>query len=130
MRLTPEANQFVDSLAPFDAHPLQPVLWNEFSRITLVSKCRRERATMDVNLRYWAGGSHISLGGLVVAEAKQENMDRDSGLIAQMRALGVHPTPFSKYCVGMVMLYPSVKHNRFKPVLRQVENIMRGNHNE
>ena len=127
-QLTPEANQFVDSLAPFGTRPLQPTLWNDFSRITLVSKCRPERVTFDVHLRCWAGDSRVSLAGMVVVEVKQESVGRDSELIAQMRALRIRPTPFSKYCIGTVMLHPGVKHNRFKPVLRQVDNIMRGNH--
>jgi hypothetical protein len=127
-QLTPEANQFVESLAPLHAHPLRPTLWTEFSRITLVSRCRHERVTFDVNLGYRAGDSHVSLAGVVVAEIKQESVSRGSELMATMRALGIHPTPFSKYCTGMAMLYPGVKHNRFKPVLRQVDNFMRGHY--
>jgi len=126
--LTPEASQFVESLTPACVHPLQPVLWNEFSRITLVSKRRAERATLDVNVRYRAGDSRAVLSGVVVAEIKQESVNRDSELVFQMRALSLHPTSLSKYCIGMAMLYPGVKHNLFKPVLREIENVMRGNH--
>jgi hypothetical protein len=128
--LTPEANQFVNALTSLDGRSLQPALWSEFSRITLVSKHRQEKLTFDVNLRFRSSDSHASLGGVVVAELKQDKMSRDSELIARIQALGIRPTPFSKYCVGVAMLYPGVKHNQFKPVLRKVEDIMRGDGDE
>lgn len=127
-RLTPEAGRFVDRLTPLDVETLQPRLWTEFSRITLVSQRRPERVTLDLELRYRASGASIALPAVIVAEVKQESIDRESGLVAQMRALGIHPTPLSKYCIGTALLRPDVKHNRFKPVLRQMDRIMRGGH--
>jgi hypothetical protein len=124
--LTPEASQFVDEMTPCGAHALEGKLWCEFSRITLVSKNSLERASFDVDLSYRLGDSFAWLGGVIVAEVKQENLDRDSALMRQMRTLGIHPVPFSKYCIGMAMLNPGIKHNRFKPILSQVEHIMRG----
>jgi hypothetical protein len=41
-----------------------------------------------------------------------------------MRALGVRPTGFSKYCVGLLLTQPEIKHNRFKPQLRQLRQLM------
>lgn len=125
-QLTPEAMQFVREHVPRDARSLQAALWNEFMRITLVNKHHPERVTFDLDMRLWADVGVLSLGGVVIAEAKQESLDRDSPLMARMRALGVHPTRFSKYCIGTAMLHPQVKHNRFKPVLRLVYQVMRG----
>ena len=125
-RLTPEASRFVQSLAPSGGRPLLPTLWNEFSRITLVSERRPERVTIDVNLRFKGGGGSVALAGVVIAEVKQEERGSKSGMSAAMRAMAVHAMAFSKYCIGAAMLYPEVKHNRFKPVLRAVDQIMRG----
>jgi hypothetical protein len=127
-RLTPEADQFVDSVAPSSTRPLLPMLWNEFSRITLVSRCGPERVTLDLDLRFRTSGANSSLDKVAIVEVKQKSVDRTSQLIRQMRALGIRPTAFSKYCVGTAMLYPEVKHNRFLPVLRLVDQVMRGDH--
>ncbi len=126
-RLTPSAHRFVHQMVPTVSDPLRPVLWNEFSRITLVNKSVPERVTFDLGLRYPAGARFASLDRLVIAEVKQQaRVDRHSTVIAQMRALGIRRTPFSKYCVGIVMQYPGMKHNRLKPVLRHVNAILRG----
>ncbi len=125
-RITSEAGRFVDGRVP-SAPYLGPVLGNAFLRITLVGRQCAERATIDLDLRFQAGDLHLSLTGVAVVEIKQERADRTSPLVARMRALGIRPTAFSKYCIGVALLYSGVRHNRFKPVLNRVEQIMRGN---
>jgi hypothetical protein len=125
-RLTPEARAWVDRQAPVDPTCLEPTLWTEYSRLTLVRRDRPERATFDVGLHCDAGDDELVLDGLAVAEVKQAGPSRDSPLMRQLRELGIRPTPFSKYCVGIAHLYPELKHNRFKPILRHVDAIMRG----
>ncbi len=127
-QITPEAGQFVDDVAPYGARPLRATLWNEFSRITLVSKARPERVTLDLRLGFQSRGHHTSLEGVVVAEVKQDRVHRDSAIMTSLRALGIRPSSFSKYCVGIAILFPNEKHNRFKPVLRQADRIMRGDY--
>jgi len=124
--LTPEASRLVSDLLPLDPRALRPTVWNEFLRITLVSKDRPERVTFDLDVCFEAAAERRTLGGAVVAEVKQESLDRRSEMIRQMRALGIRPTTFSKYCIGTAMLFPEVKHNRLKPVLRAVDKLMRG----
>ena len=46
-----------------------------------------------------------------------------------MRALGIRSTGFSKYCIGIALLYPQVKHNNFKPILRLLDKLTGGNGN-
>jgi len=125
-RITPEADRLVNDWVPQGLRALQPALWNEFLRITLVSKDRAERATFDLDVRFRAAVTGSTLSGVVIAEIKQESQDRNSDVMQRMRALSIHPTRFSKYCVGTAMLFPEVKHNRFKPVLRLVHRAMRG----
>ena len=43
-----------------------------------------------------------------------------------MHAAAIQPLSFSKYCVGVALLYPSIKHNTFKPQLRLVQKLLRG----
>jgi hypothetical protein len=57
------------------------------------------------------------LPGLVVAELKQPRSAHDSPFLALAREAHLHPSGFSKYCIGVSLLYPGIKHNAFKPEL-------------
>lgn len=111
---------------PYDAAELQPRLWNRYSRITLASRTRPERVTLDVDLAFAWGGQQAALPGVVIAEVKQERSSRDSEFVGLMRAHGVRSTGFSKYCLGVSLLYPEVKHNRLKAKQRLIAKVMQG----
>lgn len=121
---TPQVAGLLAAHAPGLAAALGPTLWNEYTRITLVSTAHPERLTIDLGLSFSAGGRRVSLPGLAIAEVKQDGVDRASGFIQHMQAAGIQPTGFSKYCIGVAMLYPHVKHNNFKPRLRLVEKLI------
>ena len=104
---------------------MEPKLFNAFQRITLVSKHSVERLTVDVDLHFLWKGTCVSLAGIAIAELKQDGFSMGSEFVRQMRALGVRATGFSKYCIGVTMLFPEVKHNRFNPQLRQIAKLMR-----
>ena len=113
---------------PYDAAEMQPRLWNRYSRVTLASKARPERVTLDVGLTFAWGGQQIALPGVVIAEVKQDRSSRDSEFVSLMRAHGVRSTGFSKYCLGVSLLYPAVKHNRLKAKQRLIAKVMQGEH--
>jgi len=114
---------FLRAHFPQATEALAPQLWNDFYRITLVSKHSVERLTLDVGLSFQAGGTQTALPGVAVAEVKQEAFSLRSEFVGQMRALGVRSTHFSKYCIGISGLYTHVKRNHFKPQWRQIEKI-------
>lgn len=120
--LSPEQASFVAS-ANGGQEVLVPSLWNHFTRYTFVHKRLPERLTMDLDLRFSGPDGESPLGGIVVAELKQERIDRRSTFARIMRDMGIRPAGMSKYCVGMLMLHRPVKHNAFKPVLRMLERI-------
>lgn len=124
---TPEISRFVGAYVPFDTRTLEPKLWNTFTRITLVSKGFTERLTLDLDLRFGRAGQTAWLPGVAIAEVKQAGINRHSDFIQQMRRLSVHPTGFSKYCIGVALLYTGVKHNNFKDKLCLLDRLMRGN---
>jgi len=128
-RLTAAADDFMEAYFPLDLETLEPKLWNDFYRITLVSKQRPERLTLDLNLSQGSGSRRAALPGVAIAEVKQAGLDRNSDFMQQMRTMRVRPTGFSKYCVGVSLLYPTVKHNRFKPKLQLINELMKGNQN-
>jgi hypothetical protein len=124
LRLGRDAASFLRTHCPYHVEALEAKLFNAFRRITLVSIQGIERLTVDVDLRFQWNGAGASLRGIAIAEVKQEGFSMDSAFIRQMRALGVRPTSFSKYCIGVSMLHPEVKHNRFKPQLRQIDKLL------
>ena len=117
-------DDFLHANFPQATETLAPQLWNDFHRITLVSKHSIERLTLDIGLSFQAGGAQTTLPGVAIAEVKQEAFSLHSEFVGQMRVLGVHPMSFSKYCIGVSRLYAHVKHNNFKPQWRQIDKIV------
>lgn len=123
--LVSETSEFLHSAYPYNAAELEPKLWVDYTRITLVSHRRKERATIDLDLSYTWNGQTISLPHIAIVEIKQEGFSHDSDIEHQLRQHQVRPTGFSKYCIGISLLYPEVKHNNFKSKLRIVEKLAR-----
>lgn len=104
---------------------LNPVLWVNFSRFTLAHRERAERVTFDLGLEFCNGdgAEQYRLGEVVIAEIKQESDKRSVLIREELRNLRVRPMRISKYCIGSLMVDPSLKRNRFKVKLRAIEKI-------
>jgi len=124
--LTATEGAFIAAHAHIDTGCLQPTIWNQFERITLVSKTSRERVTLDVGVHFNIQTGAIRIPGVAVGELKQERFDRTSAFFGHMRSLGSRPTGFSKYCVGAVLLYPQLKRSQVRPKLRMLAKLARG----
>lgn len=118
--------KFLRKNYPFNTAELEPKLWVKYSRITLVSHHRKERVTIDLNLSYTWNEQTIHLPYIAIVEIKQEGLSHQSDVAHQLRQHQVRSTGFSKYCVGISLLYPELKHNNFKAKLRLVENLAQG----
>lgn len=125
-RIDARSEAFVEANTPFDGSDLMPVLWNDYQRITLVGKDSPERVTLDLDVRFGWEGAETTLPGMCIAEVKQARLSRDSAFIRQMRAMGIRPAGFSKYCAGVALIYREVKQNNFKPHLRHLFKLMQG----
>jgi hypothetical protein len=112
------AASFLDAHTPFHAENLEPKLWNDYLRITLVGRQHAERVTLDLNVGFGWGAESVTLSGLVIAEVKQKRLSRLSPFIQQMRQRGIRPISLSKYCTGVYSLYNGVKSNNFKAQMR------------
>ncbi len=108
------------------ANALRPAVTNDFVRITLVGQRQPERVTLDLDLRFGAGGRTAALPGLLVAEVKVAGRPHASACVQLMRARHIQPAGFSKYCIGAALLYPELPRNHFKPVLHQVSRLLKG----
>lgn len=118
-----EAAEFVAShLAPTR---LSPVLESRFQRITLVAPGRPERVTLDLDVSFSTSAALAVLDNACIAEVKLP--DRSTSHFKQaMRALHIQASNFSKYAVGVALLFPQVKHNRFKEQLLRLQKLTKG----
>lgn len=110
------ADQFISNSTPFTGNALHPTLINEFSRITLVHPGRKERITIDVNLRFLSPDEKIDISyqKLCVSEIKTEKLSNQSAIFSILKNNGIFPAHFSKYCIGISSIHPQIKQNRFK----------------
>lgn len=127
--LDAEGREFLDAILPLPADTLLPVLRNAFRRVTLVSKHRAERLTIDIGMSFRLGRSGIVLPSIAVVEIKQAAYSLCSEFIGEARKLGLRTTSISKYCTGIALLAPQVKHNAFKPQLGLLDRILREENN-
>lgn len=106
-----------------DQPTLQPALWTEFRRVTLVHREQPERVTLDWGVSFRCGEKERTFPGLAVVEVKQARDDRQTPVRRELRRWHVRPLRFSKYCVGTILLNPDVKCNRFRPTLRALMRV-------
>ncbi len=119
-------NGWLPPTITIDPHALEPIVWNRFRRITLADFDRQERITIDLGIEFGGDGRSVAMPGLVVVEVKQRKFSLASPVARELHRLQLHPTHVSKYCVSMAMLYPELKHNRFKPIIRRLQAICDG----
>jgi len=124
MQLSPEIEYWLRDVLPMDGGLLEPKLWNTFTRMTLVSKRCCERVTLDVDLTFFTFDDMVQLDGVAIAEVKMDAGHLASPFLAQMRAQRIRRRGFSKYCIGVSMLYDQVKKNALKPKMLWIERMM------
>jgi len=107
---------------PLSSEKLKPVLWVNYTRITLVSKHSQERLTIDTQLNFDNGILNKSRPSLVIAEVKQEKAKK-SIFITLMNKQKIYNSSISKYCFGILSLYDNVKKNNFKEKLKEINKI-------
>jgi len=120
---------FVAAKTPYQALTLKPQIESSFKRITLVDKNLTERVTLDTALEYkkMSDGLVKKVEGIVIIELKQDGAYR-SNFKDYLHALSINCGSLSKYCLGMVLVNPSLKNNRFKNKIRKITKITNNNH--
>jgi hypothetical protein len=118
-----EAEAFLQSKTPFNVNDLVPVLWVNYSRLTLVNKSSAERLTIDLNLEFIKDNRTKNFNNLVIAEVKQEKR-KASPFTALMKKHHIREGSISKYCMGIASTEKEVKKNNFKEKLRALKHIV------
>ena len=108
---------------------LQPCHTTGYQRIALANEDQCERITFDINLtnRFLRDNSTntVHLPQMVVAEVKQQKINRTTPVQRALRDLGVRASRYSKYCMGIVLTSPQqlpIKTNRFKRIERKISH--------
>ena len=122
------ALEFLRDKCPYNAVEFAPTLWNTYARVTLASRTHCERVTLDINLAFAWEGRTTGLPAVAVAEVKRDGSSHSSAFVALMRKMGIRKAGFSKYCVGVSLLYPGIKYNRFRATHRLIERLSQGGH--
>lgn len=95
----------------------------DFYRFTMADKNFTERATIDVQLTFKKDDKHWIYDQIVIAELKQEKLDRSSNLMRTLKKYHILPMRMSKYCMGILAADQSIKANRFKKKKRIFEKL-------
>ncbi|NDW12740.1 VTC domain-containing protein [Bacteroides sp. 214] len=118
--------QFVYNHSSYQLHHLVNHLENRFHRITLVNKNRTERLTIDTHVRFLnhLTGNRHQLEEIAIIELKRDG-NVPSPMFCILRDLRIAPVSISKYCIGSALTDTSLKQNRFKIKIREIERIQR-----
>ena len=122
----PAGINFIREFVPVGTSSLKPVLTSRFLRLTLVGLKTIERITFDINLSFTDNsGKVVELPSVVIAELKRERFNEQSLFTRLIKEFKVRKTGFSKYCIGMSLLYNLPKQNTLKRkflILNKIEN--------
>jgi VTC domain len=117
-----KALSLLSEKTPLSAIGLEPKIWVNYSRITLVNKNSPERVTLDLGLHFKTDDKTKHIQNIVIAEVKQ-NKSIASPFIKLMRQMHIREGSISKYCFGIIHIFEQIKHNNFKPKLSQLNKI-------
>jgi hypothetical protein len=121
------SKQFVkeNSYSFFGEKEIIPVLWNSFTRLTLVHKTDNERLTIDLNLEFknFSDNREENIPHIIIAEVKQEKASGNSDFIKAIRKRQIRQSSMSKYCVGTALLHKDLKQNNFKERILKINKL-------
>lgn len=126
--LSEKSKNYIAKYTPFRDVDLFPMIYTEFSRITLVNNELNERVTVDTDLRFRKNGFSKETGKVVIVELKCDGTAGPSNLIKALGHYGVSPKGFSKYCIGRAMVEDDLKSNNFKERILTINKINNGNY--
>jgi hypothetical protein len=115
------AGEFVSQHTNLTSENLEPKLWVNYTRITLVHRTLPERVTLDMDLTFKTDSITQEIPNLVIAEVKQDKVST-SAFIRLMRDNFIREGSISKYCFAVASLFRE-KFNNFKSELHLYKKI-------
>jgi hypothetical protein len=121
-KIKKKQKSFILKRTGLEPSKLKPMLWVNYSRISLINKDFNERLTIDLDLSFATESNALDCKNLVVLELKQSKSAK-SPVKKILRDLHVMESSLSKYCTGIALLYPEVKTNNIKEKLRFINKL-------
>jgi VTC domain len=118
-----ESSEFLKEENQLTVSELHAKIWVNYLRLTLVNLQTSERITMDFNLTFKNENLEKKYEKVVIVEVKQSKT-RQSAITEIFREFNLKQGSISKYCLGIMSLYPTVKHNRFKRKFLHLNNVI------
>jgi len=119
--LSEVSRDFFREYTRFDPEEMVPSVSISFSRITLALPDGRERITWDHGLLFSDHGGRRALPGFGVMEIKHAGRKHSSPMKEMLMRYRQRPGSGSKYCTGILLMYPDVKYNMYKPLLKTLK---------
>lgn len=121
--ITPLAEEFVRAALEEEYgrvwhEPLRPALKVGYRRATLMHLGAGERVTCDVDMRAEHADGRVSAMRPRTVVVESKTPQGRGAADAELRALGVRPVRFSKYCVGLTALEPQLKAGPWRRAAR------------
>ena len=118
-------DELLHKYARYSLSELVPKVENQFQRITLVNLAKTERLTIDTHVKFhhWETGCDNTYDRLVIIELKRDGLV-PSPVLDILHQLRIHPSGFSKYCIGTVLTNEAIKQNLFRPKIRKIEKML------
>jgi hypothetical protein len=86
---------------------LNPIIKNDFHRITLVDNKHTQRVTIDFDILYYTleekNKNKSKLSDLIIIEIKSDKTKEKNGIQKALNKLRIKKSGFSKYCMGVAL---------------------------
>ncbi|HTL82876.1 MAG TPA: polyphosphate polymerase domain-containing protein, partial [Bacteroidia bacterium] len=126
-QINDQSEEFFTRMTGMKPSEVEPKLWVNYTRITLVNRKEEERLTIDVDMEMKLDGERIAFSNLVIVEAKQVR-PKETAFIHQLKKMHIREGGTSKYCVAVANLVADMKTNNFKPALSEINKILHEKH--
>jgi hypothetical protein len=115
------AHELLVARFPSLAGRLEPQLWTNFRRLTLIGLHTNERVTIDTGLQVGEPGALADIAHVAIVEVKQSPFCTRTPVMAALRGARLHPASASKYCTALAFTRRDLRFNRLLPALRVIE---------
>lgn len=117
------AQELLTEKTGMQSEHLEPKLFVNYTRITLVNRFEEERLTIDLDLQVKNDEAVFNFEGLVIVEAKMSKI-QVTPFVKLLKEKHIRQGGMSKYCMAVSKLIPGIKHNNFKEKLLTVDKIL------
>ncbi|MGL5889017.1 MAG: VTC domain-containing protein, partial [Bacteroidia bacterium] len=120
--IDPKSENLLNTTAGFQPGDLEPKLWVNYTRVTLVNRFEEERLTIDLDMEVKDENGSKRFDTLVIVEAKQAKA-MDTAFVKLLREQRIRQGGMSKYCIAVAELNEHVRKNNFKEGLITLNKI-------